>query len=99
MTASKVEIHGRALHTDENLDTTAQDVAGGINELHADIVSNDSDIAELDTRVGKLYNLDSSTDGGFFATAGINNDNIVNALNELARRTVLIYDENGTLLN
>ena len=35
----------------------------------------------------------------FFTTSSINNDSIVNAINELARRTVLIYDENGTLLN
>jgi hypothetical protein len=47
--------------------------------------------------MGQLSSLDSTTAGNFFT--GINNDSIVNAINELARRTVLIYDENGTLLN
>jgi ABC-type phosphate transport system ATPase subunit len=167
MDANKVEIHGRAFYTDEDLDTTAQDVAGGINELHTQldsavgeiesekvitrthldiiqsggttanmsgtgistlgttskfivpaineihtqldsavgeievvkgrVTSNDTDILNLSNRVGLLYQLDSSTPGNFFE--GINNDSIVKALNELANRTVLIYDENGTLLN
>jgi hypothetical protein len=111
--AGKVEIHGRPLFTDSDLSTVAQDVAGGINELHAQldsavsqidvnegrITGNDTDIAELSTRVGALTSLDSATDGNFFTTSSINNDSIVNAINELARRTVLIYDENGTLLN
>jgi len=63
------------------------------------ITGNASAIAELNTRVGQLNTLDSATDGNFFTTSSINNDSIVNAINELARRTVLIYDENGTLLN
>jgi hypothetical protein len=95
--ASRVEIHDRAFFVDSALDTTAQNVAGSINELHTDIVNNDSDILELSNRVGQLSELDSDT--GFFATASINNDSIVKALNELASRIVLIYDENGTLLN
>lgn len=106
MTASKFEIHGRALHTDEDLDTVAQDVAGGINEIHTQLDSavsritvNETAIAEHNTRMGQLTSLDSTTAGNFFTSGSINNDSIINAINELARRTVLIYDENGTLLN
>jgi hypothetical protein len=98
---------------DSALGTTAQNVAGSINEIHTQldsavsqinvnegrITGNVSAIAELNTRVGQLNTLDSATDGNFFTTSSINNDSIVNAINELARRTVLIYDENGTLLN
>jgi len=98
---------------DSALGTTAQNVAGSINEIHTQldsavsqinvnegrITGNDTDIAELSTRIGALTSLDSATDGNFFTTSSINNDSIVNAINELARRTVLIYDENGTLLN
>ena len=111
--ANKVEIQGRPLYTDEDLSTVAQDVAGGINELHTQldsavsqinvnegrITTNASNHSALDTRVGALSSLDSDTAGNFFTTASINNDSIVNAINELARRTVLIYDVNGTLLN
>ena len=111
--AGKVEIHGRPLFTDSDLSTVAQDVAGGINELHTQldsavsqinvnegrITTNASNISALDTKVGALSSLDSDTAGNFFTTASINNDSIVNAINELARRTVLIYDVNGTLLN
>ena len=111
--AGKVEIHGRPLFTDSDLSTSAQDVAGGINELHLQldsavtqinvnegrITTNASNISALDTRVGALSSLDSDTAGNFFTTNSINNDSIVNAINELARRTVLIYDVNGTLLN
>ena len=111
--AGKVEIQGRPLFTDSDLSTVAQDVAGGINELHTQldsavsqinvnegrITTNASNHSALDARVGALSSLDSDTAGNFFTTASINNDSIVNAINELARRTVLIYDVNGTLLN
>ena len=111
--ASNIRLPNHALWLDSALGTTAQNVAGSINEIHTQldsavsqinvnegrITSNDADIAELSTRIGALTSLDSDTDGNFFTTASINNDSIVNAINELARRTVLIYDENGTLLN
>ena len=63
------------------------------------VVVNETAIAVHNTRMGQLSSLDSTTAGNFFTTSSINNDSIVNAINELARRTVLIYDENGTLLN
>ena len=111
--ASNIRLPNHALWLDSALGTTAQNVAGSINEIHTQldsavsqinvnegrITGNDTDIAELSTRIGALTSLDSATDGNFFTTASINNDSIVNAINELARRTVLIYDENGTLLN
>ena len=111
--ASNIRLPNHALWLDSALGTTAQNVAGSINEIHTQldsavsqinvnegrITGNDTDIAELSTRIGALTSLDSATDGNFFTTSSINNDSIVNAINELARRTVLIYDENGTLLN
>ena len=111
--ASNIRLPNHALWLDSALGTTAQNVAGSINEIHTQldsavgqinvnegrITSNASAISALDTRIGALTSLDSDTDGNFFTTASINNDSIVNAINELARRTVLIYDENGTLLN
>ena len=168
MTANTIEVHNRAFFLDSALDTTAQNVAGSVNEIHTqldsavseiEVVKNtiesmlgvfdsggtgvnisatgistlntldktfvggineldatlDSAVAEievvkvtlvntiadldaLDTRVGPLSELDSATAGGFFDSAGTAGS-IVKALNELARRAVLIYDENGTLLN
>ena len=94
------------------LSTLDKTFVGGINEIDARLDSavaeietvkdtvetNVVNIANLDTRVGQLYNLDSATAGGFFDSAGTNG-NVIKALNELARRAVLIYDESGTLLN
>ena len=93
------------------LGTTSKFIVPAINEIHTQldsavgeievvkgrVTSNDTDILNLSNRVGQLNTLDSSAPGNFFE--GINNDSIVKALNELASRTVLIYDENGTLLN
>lgn len=70
-----------------------------ISNLQSLLTLNDSSVSGISLRVGNLYDLDSSAPGEFFTSASINNDSIVNALNELARRTVLIYDENGILLN
>jgi len=109
--ASNIRLPNHALWLDSALGTTAQNVAGSINEIHTQldsavskieqnmsrVVVNETAIAEHNTRMGQLSSLDSTTAGNFFT--GINNDSIVNAINELARRTVLIYDENGTLLN
>lgn len=94
------------------LNTLDKTFVGGINELDArldsavaeinvskgNIKTNDTEIAELDARVGKLYHLDSATTRSFFDSDGTNGS-IIKALNELARRAVAIYDENGTLLN
>lgn len=94
------------------LSTLDKTFVGGINEIDARLDSavseiesvkgtvetNVVNIADLDSRVGQLSNLDSSTTGGFFDSDGTNG-NLVKALNELARRAVLIYDESGTLLN
>lgn len=168
MTANTIEVHNRAFFLDSALDTTAQNVAGSVNEIHTQLDSAVSeievtkntiesmlrvfdsggtgvnisatgistlntldktfvgsineidtrldsavseievvkttvvgiiaDVNALDTRVGPLSELDSATAGGFFDSAGTAGS-IVKALNELARRTVLIYDESGTLLN
>jgi hypothetical protein len=100
------------LSLDSSLGTSSQTVAGSLNEIHTELDSavgeietvkdtvetNVVNIANLGTRVGQLYNLDSATAGGFFDSAGTNG-NVIKALNELARRAVLIYDESGTLLN
>ena len=77
--------------------TFLQSNLGKIDTNTANIATNVSNITALATLVGTLNTLDSSAPGGFFK--GINNDSIVKALNELATRTVLIYDESGTLLN
>jgi len=100
------------LSLDSSLGTSSQTVAGSLNEIHTELDSavgeietvkdtvetNIVNIANLDTRVGQLSDLDSLTAGGFFDSAGTNG-NVIKALNELARRAVLIYDESGTLLN
>jgi len=77
--------------------TFLQSNLGRIDTNSANIATNVSNITAVNTLVGTLNTLDSSAPGGFFK--GINNDSIVKALNELATRTVLIYDESGTLLN
>ena len=77
--------------------TFLQSNLGKIDTNTANIATNVSNITAVNTLVGTLNTLDSSAPGGFFK--GINNDSIVKALNELATRTVLIYDESGTLLN
>lgn len=77
--------------------TFLQSNLGRIDTNSANIATNVSNITAVNTLVGTLAQLDSSAPGGFFK--GINNDSIVKALNELASRTVLIYDEIGTLLN
>ena len=111
--ASNIRLPNHALWLDSALGTTAQNVAGSINEIHTQldsavskieqnmsrVVVNETAIAQHNTRMGQLSSLDSTTAGNFFTTTSINNDSIINAINELARRTVLIYDENGTLLN
>jgi len=43
----------------ETLDTTATTLVGAINELHGEIVANDSDIAALDTRIVDLESRDN----------------------------------------
>ena len=56
------------------LDTTATTLAGAVNELHGEIVNNDSDIAALDGRVTNLEgrdNVKSFTDTNVSMTANV----------------------------
>jgi hypothetical protein len=80
------------------IDTRLDSAVSEIEVVKTTVVGIIADVDALDTRVGPLSELDSATAGGFFDSAGTAGS-IVKALNELARRTVLIYDESGTLLN
>ena len=80
------------------IDTRLDSAVSEIESVKTTVIGVIADVNALDTRVGPLSELDSATAGGFFDSAGTAGS-IVKALNELARRTVLIYDESGTLLN
>ena len=80
------------------IDTRLDSAVSEINVAKGSIRTNDTDIQNLDDRVGLLSDLDSASTRSFFDSDGTNGS-IIKALNELARRAVAIYDESGTLLN
>lgn len=80
------------------IDTRLDSAVSEINVAKGNIRTNDTDIQNLDDRIGLLSDLDSASTRSFFDSDGTNGS-IIKALNELARRAVAIYDESGTLLN